>query len=838
MLISYRAAIYGLIVQLAAGFVSRAPWQGSTIRIQSRSPPRSRALAAEHGQHHYRPDAFRTEKRFPDEGSQQRKEWLEQTTSRLLATPIGSLDKGKWHELVSILTAWASFTKREPAAPIQMEALLKRLVEEPTAHVSIQVYNKILDAWACAALFKTHANTASQRAREILVSLQERFENDGVLQPNKESFDVVYHVVCRTEKPVVGRRLLALREHLAKTGKNPDAEPSIGDYTLLLNSYANYGGPSAGPHAAGLLSHMRIVGVEPTLLCYNLAIKSWIKSQKGRAAAEQADRILEDMTVQPDLVTYSSVISAWSTSGMKVHAVARVEELLKKVQETMQPNTIVMNAVMSTWVKSRSPNSVARTGEILRLMENSTDESMRPDLISYNTHLHALSMHSAKSQQYAKQALELVTMLEEGYESGRFSFRTNLFSYNLVIDAFCQIQDPGAAAMVLRRLIRSHNQPDTYSFNKVLSSLSKSSVRGACEIAEGLVRYMDQSYRSGAHPNARPDVLSYGSLLFAYSREGGNSTVWKAEALLKEMKTRYYAGEYHLKPNRICYNSMIACWASSGHGTLGARKAEELLQEMQAQWEAGDDSMAPDIITYNSVLNAWALSNTRCCAVQAEKYLNRMWELYHSGEEKVKPNDLSYNTVINAISKSRNEGKAQKALRVLRKMDLMYRAGNTDARPNQVTYTAVINSCAFPASNDPKLRKKALDTAIFTLTELQNSRYGHPNQITYGTFIKAVANLLDKDDDLRREIIERAFRQCCNDGQVGEMVLNYLRKAAPADLYEELLSDIIQSSGTTISVEDLPVEWRINVREKFRKKKPRMSRWSSTTSGEVKARRQ
>jgi hypothetical protein len=171
--------------------------------------------------------------------------------------------------------------------------------------------------------------------------------------------------------------------------------------------------------------------------------------------------------------------------------------------------------------------------------------------------------------------------------------------------------------------------------------------------------------------------------------------------------------------------------------------------------------------------------------------------------------------VINAISKSKNEGKAQKALRMLRRMDKLYQAGNKEARPCEITYTAVLNSCAFPAVLDQRTRRKALDTAIFTLKELQSSRYGQPNQVTYGTFMKACANLLRDDDEMRREVIERAFQQCCRDGQVGEMVLAYLRQAAPPDLYKKLLADFIRS-GATISVEDLPQEWRCNVKSKER----------------------
>jgi hypothetical protein len=175
--------------------------------------------------------------------------------------------------------------------------------------------------------------------------------------------------------------------------------------------------------------------------------------------------------------------------------------------------------------------------------------------------------------------------------------------------------------------------------------------------------------------------------------------------------------------------------------------------------------------------------------------------------------------VINAISKSKNEAKAQRALRLLRKMDKLYQAGNKDARPNEVTYTAVLNSCAFPAQLDQRTRRKALDTAIFTLEELRASGYGQPNHVTYGTFLLACANLLHDEDglaDLRREIIERAFQQCCQDGQVGEMVLNHLRRAAPPDLYEELLADFISSAAGAnrrISVKDLPEEWRCNVQQ-------------------------
>jgi hypothetical protein len=150
----------------------------------------------------------------------QRREWLIQVTDQLVSSEPGSLTNGKWHEVTSILTAWSAFSKKDPEAPVRMEALLKRLWQEHAAGNSqamptIELYNTVLDAWACAALFKTqtqeqnqqHQNQqrqnqsqqnqslnqqqnfcrASFRAREILVLLQETYEEtkQTALQPGK-----------------------------------------------------------------------------------------------------------------------------------------------------------------------------------------------------------------------------------------------------------------------------------------------------------------------------------------------------------------------------------------------------------------------------------------------------------------------------------------------------------------------------------------------------------------------------------------------------------------------------------------------------------------------------
>lgn len=335
---------------------------------------------------------------------------------------------------------------------------------------------------------------------------------------------------------------------------------------------------------------------------------------------------------------------------MKSHAVNRAEALLREIEESpdFEVNTIVLNSVMSAWVKSRNLASFDRTEEILIQMEQS--DCTKPDLISYNTHLHALSMHASKFPDNARRANIILQKLEDGFDNGSLAFGPNTFSYNLALEAICRAchdaNTATEAALILRRLIQRQNvDPDVYSFNQVLLALSRSPSSQAAQTAGELLCYMKKMSSAGIYPRSKPDRDSFCYVIVAYSRCGGKQSAEQGELLLSEMKSLYAAGDSSVKPTPSCYNALIDCWAKSGEGTFGARKAEALLQEMQDWYDRGEKYMAPTVVTFNSVLNAWARSGTRCCGYKAEHILERMWRMYHDGDLKLKPNEFSYNTV-------------------------------------------------------------------------------------------------------------------------------------------------------------------------------------------------
>lgn len=606
----------------------------------------------------------------PSKESAEQKQWLKRNSDAMLLTSPGSLQKGKWHELVSLLKAWSKRSKFDEDAPLYVEQLLQRLAQErvsgnPEAIADTELYNILLDTWACAALFlmPESSETASQRARDILRHFQDNSANNHeddatIFRPNEQSFSMVFDVVNRIEGPTVTRRLLGWMENLYSTGKNPHAKPSEKYYRILLDSYANSRDDNAGLLAEGLVRHMKATGiVEPDTICYNLAIKAWLRARKGRQSAAHAQQILEEMEVPRDIVTYSSVIAAWGASGMRSHAVDSAEKILKKLMDSddtsLQPNTVVLNTVMSTWVKSKNSMAPKRTQELLTLME-APNSPYPPDLITYNTHIHALSQHG-NHPGYAQQANDVLDRMEEAYEQGQVSFRPNLFSYNLVIDAWSRCDDEEAAwnaVRVLRRLITSDEKPDpdTYSFNQAFAALAKSQKEGAPTMAVQLLQYMENAHRLKMHKSVRPDVLVYTSVILTLTRSRASDSAERAEAILKRMKERYQQGESHMKPNRACFNAVIDCWSKSDKGTLAARKAEALLQEMEELCANGNPKVAPNTYTYNAVLKSWEKSGTRCCGNQAQKHLERMWKLHQDGDSTIAPDGLSFKIVSSIFS--------------------------------------------------------------------------------------------------------------------------------------------------------------------------------------------
>lgn len=149
-------------------------------------------------------------------------------------------------------------------------------------------------------------------------------------------------------------------------------------------------------------------------------------------------------------------------------------------------------------------------------------------------------------------------------------------------------------------------------------------------------------------------------------------------------------------------------------------------------------------------------------------------------------------------------------------MESLYKAGNEHLRPTVVSFNAVMNACAYTSNSDLHEQNRAVEIAHRMLRDLENSPYGDPDQVTYGTFLKVCANQMP-DCSSREQIVESIFKKCCNDGQVGNLVLQQLRSIADEEQYQVLVG---RSIFDDLRMEDLPSEWWCNVVEgRWRRRK-------------------
>jgi hypothetical protein len=149
-------------------------------------------------------------------------------------------------------------------------------------------------------------------------------------------------------------------------------------------------------------------------------------------------------------------------------------------------------------------------------------------------------------------------------------------------------------------------------------------------------------------------------------------------------------------------------------------------------------------------------------------------------------------------------------------MEALYVGGNKHLRPSVVSVNAVMNACAYTNNFDLKEQNRAMEIAHIMLKKAEESPHVDADQVTYGSFLKVCANQMP-DCSSRTQIVESIFKKCCQEGQVGNFVLQQLKSIADEDQYQRLVG---RSLFDPVRMEDFPSEWWCNVVEgRWRRRK-------------------
>jgi pentatricopeptide repeat protein len=491
----------------------------------------------------------------------------------------------------------------------------------------------------------------------------------------------------------------------------------------------------------------------PDVVSFNSVLKAW-QSNPSRAL-EFWEQEVDQLSLQnkPNVRSYNTFLLSLANAGLYESAEALLQQM-QSPDSAVIPDRISYNTVLLSYLLSPEPTAPARADRLLRDMLTASDH-VQPDIVSCNTVIATWAAHPTPriAARKAEEWLRDIKALP--------GLKPDVYTYTTVLQAWARCgrsREEGAAVtsqrvgQLLEEMIQVGLQPNRITYTVVMQALCES---GRPIAAHAVLR--DMLHMAEAHPEVRPDCVTFSALLDGYAKQAARiPTVALAacQSILAQMK-KLSATWPDAAPNARTYTSFLSALANSREWEAGAL-AESCIQEM---WE--ESSCTPSVIHYNAALNVHAKSPRADKSVHAA----RLWKDMH--ERGIACDTITYNTLLATVA---------------------HVFGSAD------------------------LKRSGLRMGLQVFQALQDDPDCQPTTLSYHYWFKTVRKLMPPSP-ARKDLVKQAFRLCCQQGCLNDMVLHYVvQHMVPAD---ELLGK--QGSGNNggegkknMSVAGLPTEWSCN----------------------------
>ncbi|CAN7114274.1 unnamed protein product [Brassica rapa subsp. narinosa] len=369
----------------------------------------------------------------------------------------------------------------------------------------------------------------------------------------------------------------------------------------------------------------------------NIMVNALCKDVQMDKVGDFLSQVQEKMGVYPDIVTYNTLISAYSSKGF-------MEEAFE-----------LMNAMPS---KKRYEVSVvslfARSGDLdkaLVYFDFVKDAGLVPDNVIYTVLI----------QGYCKKGM-ISEAMDLRNEILRRGCCMDAVAYNTILHGLCKRKMLGDADKLFREMTERGLFPDSYTITILID--------GHCKL--GNLQNAMELFKKMKQKRIRLDVVTYNTLLDGFGKVGDIDT---AKEIWTDMVSR------EILPTPVSYSIMVNALCSKGHlseafrgycWSGNASDGESFLDKMVSE------GFVPDIITYNTLIYGY----------DREENMSRAFGLVKKMEEEKQgggllvPDVFTYNSILHGFCRQ-NQMKETEA--VLRKM--IERGVN----PDKSTYTARIN---------------------------------------------------------------------------------------------------------------------------------------------------
>jgi len=475
-------------------------------------------------------------------------------------------------------------------------------------------------------------------------------------------------------------------------------QPDLYSYSIVIHGFARNGDEDMAQYVFDQLKACN--KLRPNVYVYNALLSAYANSNNVEKCLALLNRMErgDDPMIVPTVVTYSTVINCLC----KVDRITEALSILDKmVLRKVQPNVITYNSILAAWSRRAKVDFMAaREAEVLlENMEKLSIDYSPPDLVSYCTVVHALC--NANEARRAERVLKKI-------EDKGLRIKSS-HTYNAVLHAWARDQSPSAPIRVSRLLLQMINQhnkcnsvkPDHYSYQALIDAYAKCEESGSAQKAEAVLLQM----LDGASL-VKPNVYHYNSVLSAWARSKDSNGPQKAEAIVAIMEENFISGN-GVVPNAISYSCIIDAWSKSGQNG-SSKRALQVLKRMKTLEKQGYSECAPTIVTLNLVLSALVSDRTES-AENIEKFMTYVVRLYCKGKHNWLPSDVAYTFSImtNAYSKLSSQQAIEKCEEVLERMQSL------GIKPTPEVYNSIINVYAETGvSNGGELAEDLLKTMI------------------------------------------------------------------------------------------------------------------------------
>lgn len=275
-----------------------------------------------------------------------------------------------------------------------------------------------------------------------------------------------------------------------------------------------------------------------------------IDGKRAKHVQEILDMLLETTNVEPDIVTYNTLLNAYAMDK-------EYDKMLEIFQE------------LSTGIPTNSLRSMKRKPDSEFEYTNSdvgSSEIIYPDEISYRTMIKAFVSDPVYS----------------------YNRKTRFKSPK-------EFRDFLLSALYKQHKSQEGLEQKIYVPNVLNDLIKEYNTSGKSELAESCLSLQSEF---GPEFQSFVDIRCYNSMINFYSKKNEPD---KAYSILQKLEQQASTSpDEFVFPNSFSFNSVISSYAALGN-TFGAKKVLQQMKQKQP-----DESIIPDTVTYNVVLSSYA----------------------------------------------------------------------------------------------------------------------------------------------------------------------------------------------------------------------------------------